>query len=227
MESGPLHVSQAFSLRPLSPPESPNPTALALPDLDLPSLLSRVGGNRPLGMELLRGFCAEYQGAETQIEQLVSRRSYEEGRNFLHGIKGTAANLGLLGVFHSAADYERALKLYPGYHPELQRAFEERLACAFEAIRRVVGDCAGELSHVPHTAPPPGEWLAPMIDEARQHLRQGNVRGGDLVRQVIAQVRWAAPELCAELDRHVANYDFSEAAGVLDQLAERIGFPRE
>lgn len=227
MESGLLYSSHATGMRGGASSEGAEASVFGASDLDLPGLLARVNGNRTLGFDLLRVFCAEYRHSGVRIEQLVSRQAYDEARNFLHGIKGTAANLGLPGVCNAAANYERALKLHPRHHPELQRAFDERLDRTFEAIRRIAGECSGELAYSPRAAIQSWEPLAPLIDEARRHLRQGNVRGAELVRQVLAQVRWTAPEICAELDRCVENYDFGEAVGMLDRLAKRIGFPRE
>jgi CheY-like chemotaxis protein/HPt (histidine-containing phosphotransfer) domain-containing protein len=79
-------------------------------DIDFQSALARLNHNISLYVDLVGRLHASYQEAPQRIVDFISKGQHEEARRYFHSLKGSAANLGLLGIEKLAAQLELAMK---------------------------------------------------------------------------------------------------------------------
>ena len=81
-----------------------------LPIIDLEFGVTQLSGNQPLFVELLTSFKDQYQDSSKQIAQLLDEQNWQQGRIYMHTIKGVCANLGLQALNQVSREFEEALK---------------------------------------------------------------------------------------------------------------------
>ncbi len=100
-------------------------------------LLDRVGGDTELAEELLELFRDEALRLRSEIEEAVARGDSIALGEAAHGLKGSAGNVGALGVEQVAAELERAARV-----GELtgSAAACRRLSLAIDALLAELGE---------------------------------------------------------------------------------------
>ncbi|MFM8442586.1 MAG: response regulator, partial [Methylococcus sp.] len=81
-----------------------------LPGVDLGPVLELLGGDRELLSELFGEFISEFEGLSGETEAATQAGATPELTRRMHSLKGTAANLGLMGLSKLAVEAEQALK---------------------------------------------------------------------------------------------------------------------
>lgn len=79
-------------------------------DIDFQSALARLNHNISLYVDLVGRLHESYQEAPQRIVDFISKGQHDEARRYFHSLKGSAANLGLLGIEKLAAQLELAMK---------------------------------------------------------------------------------------------------------------------
>jgi CheY-like chemotaxis protein/HPt (histidine-containing phosphotransfer) domain-containing protein len=79
-------------------------------DIDFQSALTRLNHNIDLYVDLVLRLREGYQEAPQRVVDFLSKGQHEEARRYFHSLKGSAANLGLLGIEKLAAQLELAMK---------------------------------------------------------------------------------------------------------------------
>lgn len=79
-------------------------------DIDFQSALTRLNHNIELYVDLVGRLHESYQEAPQRVVDFLSKGQHEEARRYFHTLKGSAANLGLLGIEKLAAHLESAMK---------------------------------------------------------------------------------------------------------------------
>lgn len=79
---------------------------------DFVSALRRTRGNESLLITMLDSFVNTYREADSELSLLLAEKKYIEAERLLHQIKGSGANLGLIGLSAVAGDIEGELKRY-------------------------------------------------------------------------------------------------------------------
>lgn len=86
------------------------PEGLLLPGFDIPSALTRAGGNWPLLRKLILAFLESYQDVAAQLCGLYTQSDWDAIRQLTHKIKGTAATLGMVELSNISAAIEQKIK---------------------------------------------------------------------------------------------------------------------
>ena len=82
----------------------------AMDQFDFEAALRRIRGNERLLVAMLRAFIESHGAADQELSLLLHRQDYEQAERLLHQIKGSGANLGLVGLSGIAANIEQQLK---------------------------------------------------------------------------------------------------------------------
>lgn len=79
-------------------------------DIDFQTALHRLNHNIDLYVQLVARLQESYQEAPQRVVDFLSKGQHDEARRYFHTLKGSAANLGLLGIEKLAAQLEQAMK---------------------------------------------------------------------------------------------------------------------
>jgi PAS domain S-box-containing protein len=85
-----------------------------LPGFDLNAALDRLAGNGELLVDLLNKFSIEFADAQAALALLVKAGDRQAVAAFMHRIKGAAANLGAIALYHASEALEYMLKADAG-----------------------------------------------------------------------------------------------------------------
>jgi CheY-like chemotaxis protein/nitrogen-specific signal transduction histidine kinase/HPt (histidine-containing phosphotransfer) domain-containing protein len=83
---------------------------LSLTGFDFTNLLEMVGGDEGMIKELLLGFREEMDSIQSDIEARIQENKLHEAGKLFHRVKGTAGNLGAMGLSEISATLETSLK---------------------------------------------------------------------------------------------------------------------
>ncbi|WP_051303608.1 response regulator [Psychromonas aquimarina] len=101
-----------------------------LPGININDALMRVGGNKDLYKKLLLTFSRN--SSVEKISQALSQDNWEDGKLYAHGLKGTAANLGMTDMQNAAQALEESIKL------QQQDAVEKSFALVQSEEKRLI-----------------------------------------------------------------------------------------
>jgi len=215
----PYQQSQQESMQRLQTAAPTAPLLDELPGFALHGVLELLGGNRALLKKLLLQFAEQFAGAAQETATLIREGKRREAADYLHRIKGAAANLGATAVQQAAADLENQLKAE--LPPEGQTAFAQTLAQALTAIASLGGQDE-------ETAQPAGpeecaecQWQRA---EALARQLRGLLEGNDFVPHELTNefkeavgCRFFRDKL-AILQRQVDSFDYDSALATLTSL---------
>jgi signal transduction histidine kinase/DNA-binding response OmpR family regulator len=209
----PLDVSAATTQ---SAPELPD----QLPGFDWHNVLEALGGNRGLLRTLLLQFAGQFANAADQVGSLLRAGKHPEAGDYLHQIKGAAANLGVVSLRHTSAALEEQIRT--GQAPSAEAAFAQALDQALTAIAtldRRSESCA-------HAATPEEcancQWQRAEV--LARELR-GLIGGNDFVPQELMNEFKTVigcqmnRQKLALLQHQVDSFDYAGAMVLLDRLA--------
>jgi two-component system, sensor histidine kinase and response regulator len=202
---------------------APALSAMELPD-ELPGfawhdVLETLGGNRGLLRTLLLQFAGQFADAAVHVANLLRTGKQQEAGDYLHQIKGVAANLGAEHLRQASATLEEQVKT--GQTPGGEAAFGQSLQQALRAIATL--DRRGEACAFAAT---PEECTKCQWQRAKELARE--------VRQLIEGNDVVPPELMSELktvigcqmnrqkllqlQRQIDSFDYAGALVLLDHL---------
>ncbi|HET8869595.1 MAG TPA: response regulator, partial [Aquabacterium sp.] len=123
---GPTELADAGST---SVPSRGDVVALDPADIDLGALKGRLHGNERLVWKLLAAFVDQERAADALLSRLIAERDFSAAVRKAHDLKGSAANLGLMGLSAASAQLQQALQQ------------ERNVTDALGQFRRVHGQC--------------------------------------------------------------------------------------
>jgi two-component system, sensor histidine kinase and response regulator len=101
--------TQKDPMKPIQPTAPEVQLPAELPGFALHDVLALLGGNQALLRKLLLQFAEQFSGATEHVANLIREGKCQEAADYLHCIKGAAANLGATAVQQAAADLESQL----------------------------------------------------------------------------------------------------------------------
>jgi two-component system, sensor histidine kinase and response regulator len=196
-----------------------------LPGVDLPSLLSRLSGNRELLLKLLRNFGQEWSGALEPIQTALSAGDRQHARQRVHTLRGVAGNLSMNKVAAAAEALEQALKREESH--EIEPCLETLAAALMPVLAGLEG--------LPPASPRSddvGPLDLPLLERQFSELAELLRRQDMKAEACFAEFR-ACPgagewsEAMARLEQQLDRLDFSAAAATLTEVAELLEFPAD
>jgi len=206
---------------PASAPEAGLPDELD--GFALHGVLELLGGNRALLKKLLLQFAEQFAGAAAHSAELIREGKRQEAADYLHRIKGAAANLGATAVQQAAANLENQLKAE--LPPEGQAEFEQALTQTLSTIAAHAGQVDKTAQETqPKASPEECEKCDWQRAEALARQLRGLLAGNDFVpHELTNEFKEAAGcrffrDKLAILQRQVDSFDYDSALATLVSL---------
>ena len=185
--------------------------------------LELLGGNRELLGTLLRQFAAQFGDAAARVADLARAEKRQEAVDYLHRLKGAAANLGAVKVQQVAVVLEGQMQ--SGTPLEGLSAFEQSLAQSLAQALAAIAALGGKSEETAQEASPE-ECATCRWQQAEALARQlrGLLQGSDFVpHELTGELKEAVGcQLCrsklAALQRQVDNFDYDNALATLSSL---------
>jgi signal transduction histidine kinase/FixJ family two-component response regulator/HPt (histidine-containing phosphotransfer) domain-containing protein len=189
--------------------------------IDLNAGLSHVGNNEAAYVQILRQFCAEFDGYTNGIEQHLSEENWKEYSIRLHAMKGVFANIGGDELSKWAYQLEYASKNgdYVKCKAETRdfltrmREFKEKLLTTSLMLKEAVKKHQAEAGELKKT-----------LEALQAACRQGKCDEADVLAGTLEGIRFseaADPEI-VELCGLIASLDYDEAIGKTETLLNLI-----
>ena len=208
-------------------PKGPLPD---IPDIDIKTGLSLVGGNEELYRTLLVKFYNGYGDTVPQIKEALGRNDMELGVRLAHSLKGVAATLGAKDVRAAGADVEAAIR--DGNLDtidELLDTFDRHITSVMNGLKDFVD--AEENPEDGEKGKEPGDpvTLRELLDRLKAFAKSGKPRQCNDIIDEISRHSW--PEKLSvpimELQKYISKYKFKDALPVIESLLEHTGEDKE
>jgi HPt (histidine-containing phosphotransfer) domain-containing protein len=178
-----------------------------------------LGGNQVLLRKLLLQFAGQFSGAAGEVANMIGEGKCQEAADYLHQIKGAAANLGATAVQQAAANLESQLN--SGMSAEGLPGFEQALAQALTAITSLGGQVEEMAPEVSTDDYEKCQWQR--AEELAQQLL-GLLEGNDFVpHELMSEFKEALGgqifrNKLTDLERQVDTFDYANALATLTSL---------
>jgi len=191
----------------------------AIPGVDVPGGLARLGGNRKRYRDMLLKFHEGREETDRRIQEALAASDLEAVRARAHAVKGTAANLGAHALSLAAAELERAATggTAATDHPSWE-AYETASRSLASALAPLVEEGEGPCAEI--DAPPmdgPANW-----EKARSLAREIE----HSVRTNYAEAMDKAKALSSLLARTSCEPDVKALAAMLEEFEEEEALER-
>jgi two-component system, sensor histidine kinase and response regulator len=192
---------------------------LNLPEVDQLSGIGRLRGNHRLYRDLLLRFLHDYQGDVGRVAELPTWE-HSAALQWVHGLKGVSATLGMTALAAEAASVENALRSSQSFDAVTLAQLLQRMLLQLSVALGQDRLAAGEQG--PHQGEDASTLLALLLPlEPLMHL-------GDL--QVLEQAQQLLDSLtglgCGDLARQwvreLDNFDFDAALGLYQQICQQL-----
>ena len=195
-----------------------------IPDIDIESGLSRVGGNEKLYRNLLGKFYNEYPDSTKQIKDALAKEDKELGTRLAHTVKGVAGNIGAKDLQAAGADVEAAIKDGNLENiDELLDTFEQNIKSIMNGLKDFVaaeksgGDVKGEKE--------PGDpvKLKELLDKLQPFVQKKNPKPCKEIMAEINEFAWSdfVVEI-GELSKLIGKYKFKDVLPLMDLMREKL-----
>jgi len=197
-----------------------------LPGFELHNVLALLGGNQALLRKLLLQFAEQFSRSTELVANMIQEGKGQEAADYLHRIKGAAANLGAIAVQQAAADLEGQLS--SGMPAEGMPAFEQALAQALIAIASLGGQVEEMAQAVSPEECEKCQWQR--AEELAGQL-QGLLEGNDFVpHELMSELKEALGcqffrNKLTVLECQVDTFDYANALTTLTSLKCSCGHP--
>ena len=195
-------------------------------NFDAESGLYHVNNNRNMFLKILQGFVRDYGGKSFNLRSLIEQFHYEEATRIVHTIKGLCGTIGASHVQNLAATLEADLEQKQCNFSDYN-LFEENLRELVDELNIVLTDIVTEQNEPVQKVDDP---------EAEKKLREAIVALKEAVdtcsstqcKRILDGIEGIAFEksqevLLRKLKELLEDYDFSEAAEILDSLEKTLG----
>lgn len=123
-------------------PRTENGLIMDLADIDLGALRDRLHGNESLVWKLLAAFIDQEHEADVVLSKWIAEGDESQALRKAHDLKGSAANLGLMGVSRASALLQQAIQLGQGV-PEAERFFKQVHGRCLQTLRNLLKQAGG------------------------------------------------------------------------------------
>ncbi len=136
----------------------------AIDSVPLERTIRLLGGNTARFVRMLHGFIERHAPESAQIPALLAAAKPEEARQLIHGMKGAAGSLGLVGLQAAATELDAALRRQDANGSELDRLCQT-LSTQMNTVRTALaGVVVASASTLPDDAPAAASVLATLAN---------------------------------------------------------------
>ena len=232
-----LYASLVRWIRPKGPSGTGSPDVAAgedhlfpsaLPGINVPAVLERIGGNGRLLRDLLVDFSEQYQNCVAEICKGIETNDLDHVHRLVHTLKGASGNLGADSVFAATRAIDGALHdqhadELPCLLDQLKKGMDE----VFVAARmlesswpvKITGAQAGAEMSLGK------DELAQRLNELSQLLCHNKAAATKHFKELRPYLS-DSPRLSA-LEEQIGRLDFKKGVVLLNQLAQELGVPLE
>lgn len=203
--------------------DSPDYDFSPLRCIDIQSGMKVTQGDEALFLSLLNQFKNTYANFGSELHQGLEAKDLEAAGKHLHGLRGTAGNLGAIELAQQAKELE--ILLLQGSDDS---DIKPQLASLLETLDKVVVSI--DLVNDQITPPEPNK-IRLTDDDISEQIAQLKllIQNYDLDSKAVAQTLYqsmapgANREVISEVSRDIDRYDYLQAMGKLDKLIENTG----
>lgn len=200
-------------------------TVACLPGLNVTEGLARANGNKQRYRDYLAMFAADHEGEDGKLEAEWREAGADKASKGAHVLKGAAGNLALPGVYKAAAALESAFKEEKPGESGIKAALNglsDALVEALESIKAYVLPDENKETGKQH--PIDASKANALLDELAVYIREGDAAALDTADKLMSILKGGnLVKESSALKKHLMEYDFDEAKGVVITIKEKIG----
>ena len=187
-----------------------------LPGFDFPHALARLNRDTDLLAKLLLRFADEFTPVVLQLGQVATDQAFEQAKRSLHTIKGISANLGMTELTARVREAEK--QLGNSVLPVDLTDFGDYLGAVIRTIREQVI----KLEAVPSPRTQASVNIPAELNRLAEVLARHQFPDGNELHRLRSMLAGHVPgDIADRLERAIHDYDFDNAAKILDDILER------
>ena len=212
-----------------APPEVPaEALPETLPGIDLPAVMTRLGGN----VALLRRLAWEFDDCFGEVDHalagLIKSGGGEEAAALVHGVKGAAGNIGAITLHRAAVELESLLKGRAGDIDEAKGRFDAALAECLASLVRLAEERPRAEQDGFHCERCERGRAGRLLARLERAMEESEVVTDEWFDELEASIGCAPVHNgVAELKRHVDRLDYGRGLTALTAIACPRGYPLE
>jgi CheY-like chemotaxis protein len=196
-----------------------------IPDIDIRSGLSLVGGNEELYRSLLVKFYKDYGDIVTQIRDALAHENIELGTRLAHTVKGVAGTLGAKALQKAGADVEAAIQNGNRDNiDELLNMFERHIQSIMCGLKNFVDaeEDRGEVTGEKEKGDP--VKLRELLEKLQVFIDGSKPKQCKEILTEMSRYSWpeGPTSAIAEIQEYISKYKFKDARPVAASLLEQI-----
>ena len=196
------------------------PRLQAIAGLDTRRGLSIMKGKVDKYVRLLTTFADSHEADVAQLRQLMRADERAALSELAHRLKGAAANLGAPVLAQQAAELHGLLQ-----HSAAATAIAaacERLATGLDALLQAIRSALADAAGGATASAEDMAGLLPLLTRLNQLLQAGDIAAGELAQQQKTLLLTTLGEAGERLLRYIEQFDYENAALVLQQISHQL-----
>jgi len=195
-----------------------------LPGVTLSSGLSRLSGNKPLYLKLLRQFRESQQNAAQQIREAFQSGDRETAGRLAHTVKGISGNLGAESLYRAAAELEKAIREGGKNIDSPLAAFGAQLTIVLDGIKGLEKSLIAEKQPQAATETSPDkEKVKLLLNEIAGLLESDLTEAVNRIETLSQHLRGSSVrEQFERLERQVDSFDTEGALETVEAIAKAL-----
>jgi HPt (histidine-containing phosphotransfer) domain-containing protein len=194
-------------------------------DMDIKAGLSHVGNNKTAYLQILRQFCAEYEGCVNSIERYLDEEKWQDYTIRLHAMKGVFANIGMDPLSKWAYQLEWASR--NGDYAKCREESRPFIARMFEFKQKLLASSLMPREEAREKRQAEAAELLKTLEALQEACGQGMSDEADTLAESLKELRFSdsADPLIADVCELIASLDYDlalEKAGILKNLLGAI-----
>jgi HPt (histidine-containing phosphotransfer) domain-containing protein len=181
-----------------------------------------VGNNKTAYLQILRQFCAEYEGYISSIEQCLDEENWEDYTIKLHAMKGVFANIGADSISKWAYRLEYASR--NGDYAKCRKESRSFIARMFEFKQRLLDTSLIAREEAAEKRQVEAAELLKTLEALREACGQGMSDEADSLAESLKETRFneEADPLIADICELIASLDYDLAIEKAETLRTLI-----
>ncbi|MDD2897941.1 MAG: response regulator [Desulfuromonadaceae bacterium] len=192
-----------------------------LPGINVTKTLARLGGNREFIRSIILEFCSQNQTTIAAIRHAVEQRDMSQLLSLAHSLKGISGNIGAEALSACTLEFEKAVKDgNTSILSELLDAMEQKMAEVFAAAAIIENSSVSQQTTENVTAVEIHDMIALERNIRELYEQLGSNKVSSAKTFTLLQPCLPKTEVCSELEKHIAAFDFKRAQESLAKMAE-------